>query len=105
MENRNLPGRRKQLSRLQRRAPTSIQINPISEWNVAIPLLSPLVQSPNNLTAEINACSSTGKESAASAAEKPAAVVMKKWQHPAAPFCLEPTSFLPFVCTGSSDRR
>ncbi|KAG6420120.1 hypothetical protein SASPL_116638 [Salvia splendens] len=106
MENRNLSGRRKQLSRLQRRAPTSIQINPVSEWNVAIPLLSPLVQSPNNLTAEIKACSSSGKEPAVSAAEKPAAaVVLKKWQHPAAPFCHEPTPFLPFVCTGSSDRR
>ncbi|XP_057783274.1 uncharacterized protein At4g14450, chloroplastic-like [Salvia miltiorrhiza] len=103
MESRNLSGRRQQLSRLQRRAPASIQINPVTEWNVAIPLLSPLVQSPNNLTADIKACSSSGKESAA--AEKPAAVVMKKWQHPAAPFCYEPTPFLPFVCTGSSDRR
>ncbi|KAI3459473.1 hypothetical protein Pfo_016136, partial [Paulownia fortunei] len=99
MENRNLSGRR-QPSRLQRRAPASIQINPVTDWNVAIPLLSPLVQSPNNLTAEIKSCSNSDKESVAAAAEKPV-VVMKKWQHPAAPFCYEPAPFLPFVCTGN----
>ncbi|EYU32529.1 hypothetical protein ABFS82_14G023600 [Erythranthe guttata] len=100
--NRNLSGRR-QSSRLQRRAPPSIQINPVPEWKVAIPLLSPLVQSPDNLKAEINSCTSSDKGSAA-VAEKPAAV-MKKWQHPAAPFCYEPAPpFLPFVCTGSLDR-
>ncbi|KAH6768526.1 hypothetical protein C2S51_013862 [Perilla frutescens var. frutescens] len=103
MDNRNLSGRRQQLSRLQRRAPASIQINPVTEWNVAIPLLSPLVRSPDNLTAEIKSFSSRDKESVASAAEKPA-VVIKKWQHPAAPFCYEPAPFLPFVCTGSFDR-
>ncbi|KAL7144907.1 hypothetical protein ABFS83_07G042500 [Erythranthe nasuta] len=89
---------RGQPNRLQRRAPASLQVSPVTDWNVAIPLLSPLVQSPssNNPTAEI-------KESTAAAAEKPV-VVMKKWQHPAAPFCYEPTPFLPFVCIGSLDR-
>ncbi|KAG8373155.1 hypothetical protein BUALT_Bualt12G0141600 [Buddleja alternifolia] len=99
-ENSKLPTRRRPPSRLQRRAPPSIQISPVTEWKEAIPLLSPLVKSPtsNNLTAEIQSCSDRDKESAA-AAEK-AVVVMKKWQHPAAPFCYEPASFLPFVCTG-----
>ncbi|KAL0322494.1 UNVERIFIED_CONTAM: putative protein, chloroplastic [Sesamum calycinum] len=101
VESSNLPGRR-QPSRLQRMAPASIQINPVTEWNVAIPLLSPLVQSPNNLTAELKSGSSGDKEPV-SAAEKPV-VVMKKWQHPAAPFCYEPAPLLPFVCTGSLDR-
>ncbi|KAL7105430.1 hypothetical protein ACP275_07G043600 [Erythranthe tilingii] len=92
---------RGQPNRLQRRAPASLQISPVTDWNVAIPLLSPLVQSPssNNTTAEIKAWD---KESTA-AAEKPV-VVMKKWQHPAAPFCYEPMPFLPFVCIGSLDR-
>ncbi|GFP85795.1 hypothetical protein PHJA_000723200 [Phtheirospermum japonicum] len=92
VENINHLGRRRQPSRLQRRvpAPASIQINPLSEWNVAIPLLSPLDLSPDNLTAEIKS------------SEKPVAVVvMKTWQHPAAPFCYQPTPFLPFACTGS----
>ncbi|PIN10507.1 hypothetical protein CDL12_10952 [Handroanthus impetiginosus] len=101
LENRTRPGRH-QPSRLQRRAPASIQINPVTEWNVAIPLLSPLVQSPNNLLPEIKSCSNSDKESVA-AAERPA-VVMKKWQHPAAPFCYGPAPSLPFVCTGSLDR-
>ncbi|KAI3469724.1 hypothetical protein Pfo_026387, partial [Paulownia fortunei] len=97
--NRNSAARR-QPNRLQRRAPASIQISPVTEWNVAIPLLSPLVQSPtsDNPTVETKSCSHSNKESAA-VAEKPV-VVMKKWQHPAAPFCYEPAPFLPFVCTG-----
>ncbi|KAL2463668.1 Uncharacterized protein Fot_53324 [Forsythia ovata] len=93
-----------QPTRLQKRAPASIQINPVTDWNVPIPLLSPLVQSPtsNSLPAEIkSSCNSGNKEPVA--AEKPV-VVMKKWQHPAAPFCYEPAPFLPFVCTGSFDR-
>uniref|UniRef100_M1B1M0 ATBET12 n=1 Tax=Solanum tuberosum TaxID=4113 RepID=M1B1M0_SOLTU len=40
-------------SRLQWRAPASIQINCATDWNVGIPLLSPLISSPksSNLTA------------------------------------------------------
>ncbi|CAH1412316.1 unnamed protein product [Lactuca virosa] len=37
---------KRQPSRLQRRAPASIQVTPVGHWNVAIPLLSPLVLSP-----------------------------------------------------------
>ncbi|CAA0817447.1 Uncharacterized protein - chloroplastic [Striga hermonthica] len=93
--NRNPAARRKQ-SRLQTRAPASLQISPVTEWNVAIPLLSPLVQSPTsdiNSTVEIKP--SCNKDPS-SAAEKPV-VVMKKWQHPAAPFCYEPAPCRPFV--------
>ncbi|GFP95904.1 uncharacterized protein at4g14450 chloroplastic [Phtheirospermum japonicum] len=87
--NRN-PAARRKPNRLQRRAPASLQISPVTEWNVAIPLLSPLVQSPAsgfNPTVEIKS----------SCSEKPV-VVMKKWQHPAAPFCYDAAPFRPFVC-------
>lgn len=96
--------RQKQLTRLQKRAPASIEINPVTDWNVAIPLLSPLVESPtsNGFPAEIKTGSNSNNKEPV-AAEKPV-VVMKKWQHPAAPFCYEPAPFLPFVCTGSFDR-
>ncbi|KAL8515721.1 hypothetical protein ACS0TY_014414 [Phlomoides rotata] len=105
VNNRNSASRR-QPNRLQRRAPASLQIDPVMEWKAAIPLLSPLVLSPvaDNSTAEIKSCAGSSKESAAEAvAEKPAAV-LKKWQHPAAPFSYEPASFMPFVHTGFSDR-
>ncbi|KAL3626398.1 hypothetical protein CASFOL_029947 [Castilleja foliolosa] len=97
--NRNQSPRRKS-SRLQRRAPASLQISPVTEWNVAIPLLSPLVQSPTsdfNPTVEIKSSCSGGKKESAAAAEKPV-VVMKNWQHPAAPFCYDAAPFRPFVC-------
>nr|XP_009617952.1 uncharacterized protein At4g14450, chloroplastic-like [Nicotiana tomentosiformis] len=100
----NFSGDRRQPSRLQRRAPASIQINRSTDWNVAIPLLSPLISSPtspdsNNLTAAINSVCSKKVE----VKEKPAAaavLVFKKWQHPATPFCYEATPLVPFVlCT------
>lgn len=92
---------RRQPNRLQRRAPASLQISPAAEWKAAIPLLSPLIQSPtDDPTVEVRSCSNSGSEtSAAAAAEKPG-VVMKKWQHPAAPFGYEPTPFMPFVHIG-----
>ncbi|PIN03263.1 hypothetical protein CDL12_24214 [Handroanthus impetiginosus] len=98
--------RRRQPSRLQSKAPASIQISPVTEWNVAIPLLSPLVQSPTSdiPTVDIKSCSSSNKEPAAAGATEKPVVVLKKWQHPAAPFCYEPAPFRPFVCTGSLDR-
>uniref|UniRef100_A0A9I9DSC3 Uncharacterized protein n=1 Tax=Cucumis melo TaxID=3656 RepID=A0A9I9DSC3_CUCME len=96
-----------QPSRLQRRAPASLQINR-SDWKVAIPLLSPLVSpsSPKdiqNWTPDSREASSASSSSSSSShhhhhhhqhhqhqhhkepeAEK--APVFKKWQHPAAPF-------------------
>ncbi|OIS97970.1 PREDICTED: uncharacterized protein At4g14450, chloroplastic-like [Nicotiana attenuata] len=105
------PGDRRQPSRLQRRAPASIQVNRATDWNVAIPLLSPLITSPtspesDNLKAAINSFSSSAhkEDLRKEHLEKPM-MVFKKWQHPAAPFCYEPAPLVPFVCTGSTDRR
>ncbi|CDO99193.1 unnamed protein product [Coffea canephora] len=105
---RNSSGNRSQPSRLQRRAPASIQINRVTDWNVAIPLLSPLITSPTSpgstdLTAEIKSRSGGGvEESEKKEKLQPgvsAATSFKKWQHPAAPFCYEPAPLVPFVCT------
>ncbi|KAK6914061.1 hypothetical protein RJ641_021382 [Dillenia turbinata] len=87
---------RKQPSRLQRIAPASIQITPVSDWKVAIPLLSPLATSPSspprNLTAEIKSKESGQNQQSLPADQKP---VFKKWQHPAAPFCYESAPLMP----------
>ncbi|CAN4091175.1 unnamed protein product [Withania somnifera] len=95
-------------SRLQRRAPASIQINRSTDWNVAIPLLSPLITSPEegagNLKSAINRISNTKEEVKKEVTEKPV-IVFKKWQHPAAPFCHEPAPLIQFVCSGTADRR
>ncbi|CAK9329170.1 unnamed protein product [Citrullus colocynthis] len=80
-----------QPSRLQRRAPASLQINR-SDWKVAIPLLSPLVSpsSPKDIenwkpdSREASSTSSHHHHHKESEPEKPP--VFKKWQHPAAPF-------------------
>ncbi|XP_052188312.1 uncharacterized protein At4g14450, chloroplastic-like [Diospyros lotus] len=94
-------GSRRQPSRLQRRAPASIQISPVRDWNAAIPLLSPLITSPTarDPTAEIRSCNNQNQ---ATEAEKPA-VMFKKWQHPAAPFSYEPAPLMPFVFAGAVD--
>uniref|UniRef100_A0A7N0US15 Uncharacterized protein n=1 Tax=Kalanchoe fedtschenkoi TaxID=63787 RepID=A0A7N0US15_KALFE len=95
-------GSQRQPSRLQRRAPASININPVKEWNVAIPLLSPLT-SPVDRSLEIkmreqeqkkqnkntNSNSTSNSSSQGMEIDKP---VFKKWQHPAAPFGYDPTS-------------
>ncbi|KAF7847172.1 hypothetical protein BT93_L2444 [Corymbia citriodora subsp. variegata] len=104
-------GGRRQPSRLQRRAPASLQIasHASQQWNVAIPLLSPLASSPTSppLTARLADRSSAPPAGAGGGArqreeqpeKKPAAAAYKKWQHPAAPFCYEPAprkpSFVP----------
>uniref|UniRef100_A0A7C8YUM9 Uncharacterized protein n=1 Tax=Opuntia streptacantha TaxID=393608 RepID=A0A7C8YUM9_OPUST len=94
--------RRRQPSRLQRRAPASIQINRSTDWNVAIPLLSPLASSPPSIinpTAEIGSrLELPAPQTASSRPEPPKPVVYKNWQHPAAPFCYEPSpnSFAPY---------
>ncbi|KAL2920400.1 hypothetical protein RDABS01_011891 [Bienertia sinuspersici] len=73
--------RQREPSRLQRRAPASIQVNRTIDWNVAIPLLSPLDSSSSsiNRAAEI-------QHSAPQVTDPTMQVVFKKWQHPAAPF-------------------
>ncbi|XP_050374941.1 uncharacterized protein At4g14450, chloroplastic-like [Argentina anserina] len=103
---------RRQPSRLQRRAPppASLQINPVADWNVAIPLLSPLV-SPDRPTADSkprddsrphhhhhHKLQKPDPPRHQSAEAEKSAAVFKKWQHPAAPFCYEPAPPVrPFV--------
>lgn len=99
---------RRNPSRLQRRAPASIQINRPTDWNVAIPLLSPLITSPaspdaGNLKAAINRLSNSSNNKKEEV--KKELPVFKKWQHPAAPFYHEPAPLIQFVCTGTADRR
>ncbi|CAI0559237.1 unnamed protein product [Linum tenue] len=85
-------------SRLQRRRPACLKISPASSafWSAAIPLLSPLDASPTavdrklEMSAHQNQSQRGGGE-----AEKKAAIVFKKWQHPAAPFCYEPAKLMP----------
>ena len=79
---RTRPSRRKP-SRLQSRAPSSLQINRALEWNVAIPLLSPLASSPPPLPLPPQ------KEDPPQQQRPTEKVVFKKWQHPAAPFCYD----------------
>lgn len=89
-------------SRFQRRRPASLQISPVSTWNVAIPLLSPLASSPTGIEQammekKVSSSSSSAQEQRAVETEMP---VFKKWQHPAAPFCydvkpIKPSFFVP----------
>ncbi|KAI3504181.1 hypothetical protein L1887_32726 [Cichorium endivia] len=102
---------KRQPSRLQRRAPASIQVTPVGHWNVAIPLLSPLVTSPdvkrncNDIMKEECRRVVNSDNMVTSEAEK-APIVYKKWQHPAAPFYYEaaPPLMLHSICTGIVDR-
>ncbi|VVA89929.1 unnamed protein product [Arabis nemorensis] len=84
---RNFPGSsgNRKSSRLQRRAPPPLKINPSeATWKVAIPLLSPTESPPSKPPAVMKREEQRwGKE-----AEKPP--VFKKWQHPAAPFYYQP---------------
>ncbi|KDP40297.1 hypothetical protein JCGZ_02295 [Jatropha curcas] len=85
-----------QPSRLQRRKPAPLQINPptSSRWNAAIPLLSPLLSSPAAMDLKSREEPQSQPRNQGTEPEK-AATVFKKWQHPAAPFCYEPASFAP----------
>lgn len=95
---------RTQPSRLQRRRPASLQINPTSSshWNAAIPLLSPLISSPTAIDRTVEMKSKDEQlpppqpqqqRNQSAEADKPP--VFKKWQHPAAPFYYEPGPFAP----------
>uniref|UniRef100_A0A2N9IRN2 Uncharacterized protein n=1 Tax=Fagus sylvatica TaxID=28930 RepID=A0A2N9IRN2_FAGSY len=76
--------RSQQPSRLQRRAPASLQIStPSPAWNVAIPLLSPLAASPTSPKLGIDEPRQLQQPQIVTEPEK---VAFKKWQHPAAPF-------------------
>ncbi|KAI3756738.1 hypothetical protein L1987_56561 [Smallanthus sonchifolius] len=101
---------RVQPSRLQRRAPASIQVTPVSNWNVAIPLLSPLATSPdakrNCIDINEEECRRVVNSDNKSVPEsEKVPIVCKKWQHPAAPFFYEPApTLLHSICTGITDR-
>jgi|UniRef100_A0A2N9HNY5 hypothetical protein len=70
---------------LQRRAPDSLQIStPSPAWNVAIPLLSPLAASPTYPKLGVDEPRQLQQPQIVTEPEK---VAVKKWQHPAAPFC------------------
>ncbi|ESQ47525.1 hypothetical protein EUTSA_v10021654mg [Eutrema salsugineum] len=87
-------GNRRQPSRLQKRAPAlKIVPAPANNWKTAIPLLSPLALSPESPVDEQPPVENQTK----TAVEK--TPVFKTWQHPAAPFCYEPSSTFvpPFV--------
>ncbi|XWS13813.1 hypothetical protein CRYUN_Cryun36dG0070700 [Craigia yunnanensis] len=91
-------GDRRQPSRLQRRAPASLQINPVSSWNVAIPLLSPLASPPPSIdrrTTEKREDLPRQEQQRQSQAKESEKLVFKMWQHPAAPFCYEPSPLVP----------
>ncbi|KAL8210272.1 hypothetical protein R6Q57_007004 [Mikania cordata] len=85
---------KRQPSRLQRRAPASIQVTPVSQWSAAIPLLSPLATFPE---VRRNSCINNSMPE-----PEKAPVVYKNWQHPAAPFFYEPApalTLLQSICT------
>uniref|UniRef100_A0A0D3BCW3 Uncharacterized protein n=2 Tax=Brassica TaxID=3705 RepID=A0A0D3BCW3_BRAOL len=66
---------------------------PANNWTTAIPLLSPLALSPES---PVNQPPVENQTKAVTATVAP---VFKTWQHPAAPFCYEPSSTFvpPFV--------
>uniref|UniRef100_A0A7N0V6Q4 Uncharacterized protein n=1 Tax=Kalanchoe fedtschenkoi TaxID=63787 RepID=A0A7N0V6Q4_KALFE len=103
-----------QSTRLQRRAPTSLQITaPARTWNVAIPLLSPIAASLVGHNRDMAKIASSGPEEEDEVMQKKRniisrgydekkndnkaekfeqakkTVLLKKWQHPKAPFHYE----------------
>lgn len=91
-------GDQRKPSRLQRQAPASIQISPVSSWNVAIPLLSPLASSPPSIDRRVTEKREEPprqEQKRQIQAKEPEKIVFKMWQHPAAPFCYEPSPLVP----------
>ncbi|KAK4767614.1 hypothetical protein SAY86_015364 [Trapa natans] len=93
---------RKQPSRLQGRAPASLQIaSPVLHWNVKIPLLSPVASSSSTPTEQIYHPAAAKPREIMFMLPQPESksTVFKTWHHPAAPFCSHPApmvlSFLP----------
>ncbi|KAB2092611.1 hypothetical protein ERO13_A02G037100v2 [Gossypium hirsutum] len=88
----------RQPSRLQRCAPASIRISPVSNWNVAIPLLSPVPPSPPSIvlgmTEKREELPRKEQQRQNQTTERQKRV-FAMWQHPAAPFCYEPAPFVP----------
>ncbi|CAK8572025.1 unnamed protein product [Lathyrus sativus] len=88
---RNKNNTHNQTSRLQKRAPSSLQINRSLDWNVAIPLLSPLASSPPPQPSH----DLSQRHQGTTAEPEKVVVTFKNWQHPAAPFCYEPAPMVP----------
>ncbi|KAJ4866502.1 hypothetical protein Rs2_51973 [Raphanus sativus] len=85
-------------NKLQRRLPSlKIEITPVTSWNVAIPLLSPLASSPKSSfdQSAVALCQNQAEKPAHEVKKTP---VLKKWQHPASPFCYDQTTLVqPFI--------
>ncbi|KAI9119538.1 hypothetical protein K1719_009414 [Acacia pycnantha] len=98
-------GSRRQPSRLQRRAPSSLLVKRSCEWNVAIPLLSPTMEVEEVPPVVTSTEGAPPQEQLQQQKRLPSAepenVIFQKWQHPAAPFCYDPppstvlTAFVP----------
>lgn len=88
---------RHQPSRLQRRAPSSLQVNRAVDWNVAIPLLSPLASSPPPQSEDTRPLQEPSKrhQGGTTVEQEKVVVSFKNWQHPAAPFYYEPAPMVP----------
>ncbi|KAL5978495.1 hypothetical protein ACLOJK_029612 [Asimina triloba] len=100
-------------SRLQNRAPTSIQVAPASNyasgWKIAIPLLSPVIEpeedqfvGASSRQAQEDLSSHQDRHPSSSAAA-PGKLSFRSWQHPAAPFACQKMASAPrFVLPQSS---
>ncbi|KAJ8623769.1 hypothetical protein MRB53_032299 [Persea americana] len=90
---------RQRSSRLRRQAPASIQVNSssncMSNWKIAIPLLSPLAMSPSSPVYEDRTVEMPEKvqEKDCKSSEKEM-MIFRSWQHPAAPFHYEPAPII-----------
>ena len=87
-------GTQRHPTRLLKRPPSlNIVPAPANNWTTAIPLLSPLALLPES---PVNQPPVENQTKAITATVAP---VFKTWQHPAAPFCYEPSSTFvpPFV--------
>ncbi|KAF8107363.1 hypothetical protein N665_0122s0009 [Sinapis alba] len=87
-------GTQRHPSHLLKRPPAlNVVPAPANNWTTAIPLLSPLALSPES---PVNQPPVENHKKAVTATVAP---VFKTWQHPAAPFCYEPSSTFvpPFV--------
>ncbi|MED6149721.1 hypothetical protein PIB30_065301 [Stylosanthes scabra] len=83
---------RRQVSRLQSSAPSSLQINRTAGWNTPIPLLSPLESCTQPVAAKVDlpqTAQAPSQQQRRQGAE-PEKVAFKKWQQP--PFCYEHAS-------------
>ncbi|KAJ4959162.1 hypothetical protein NE237_026273 [Protea cynaroides] len=92
-------------TRLQRRAPASIQVNKPSsvaaDWKVAIPLLSPLILSPvspnpkiGDQSVELKSRNEPSRKDFQSPEPEPEKAIFNLWQHPASPFHYDPANSL-----------